>query len=199
MVCGHQLLAQTAKGEGGVQEEDKNHSDGNNPGFRISIWFLLITDCYVLELTPVSFPPCPCHGWVRRSLFLIRKHPVLPLSCDLSQYHKVSSYQGQGLGRFVFILHRPSIVLDYSSYYSELSRGKRGERERGRERERENKLRSIKVRCWLMSLQTLEKNWKAGWQTRYPGKSCHNNLFYSKSVGLNVHNIYLHRNRHINV
>ena len=84
MVCGHQLLAQTAKGEGGVQEEDKNHSDGNNPGFRISIWSLLITDCYVLELTPVSFPPCPCHGWVRRSLFLIRKHPVLPLSCDLS-------------------------------------------------------------------------------------------------------------------
>lgn len=55
VVCGHQVLAQTAGGEDGTGEQGKYHSDENSLGFRIRplrLVFGLYGTVIFIELTP---------------------------------------------------------------------------------------------------------------------------------------------------
>lgn len=57
VVCGHQVLAQTAGGEGGMGEQGKYHSDENSLGFRIRpsrLVFGLYGNVSFIESTPGS-------------------------------------------------------------------------------------------------------------------------------------------------
>lgn len=99
VVWGHQLLAQTAGGEGGMGEQGKYHSDENSLGSRIRpsrLVFGLYGAVSFIELTPGSFPdfPLPFLSSLPRVgkevPLSVHKIPCIPLSFDLSQCQKVS-------------------------------------------------------------------------------------------------------------